>query len=210
MLLKTIAVGPIQANCSVLADEPSGRAIVVDCGGDVDRVARLLEQHHLSVVAILLTHGHIDHINGVPELKELTGAPVYLHRADEPMYLALAKQGVFFGLSAAEPPPLDGYVEHQQTLRFEGVGDVHVIHTPGHTPGGVCYRVARSPDIVFTGDTVFEGSIGRTDLWGGSYETLIASIREGLLTLPDDTILVTGHGPRTTVGRERRHNPFLG
>jgi hydroxyacylglutathione hydrolase len=185
----------------------SSSAVCIDPGNSVRQMQQLLEQQQLSISAILLTHAHLDHVEGLAAMVRATSAPVYLHPADRPLYDNVARQAQQFGMQVEALPPVDHALEHGQRLE---IGDVayDVRHVPGHSPGHVLFHVAAA-DVAFVGDIVFQGSIGRTDLPGGDYAQLIGGIRDSLLTLPDDTQLYPGHGPPTTVGHERMTNPFL-
>jgi len=208
LILEHFPVGALQCNCVILGDERSKTAVIVDPGDEVRRIADALERHGLKAVAIVATHGHIDHVGGFAELKSLTGAKVMLHEADVPLYEALAEQAAWLG---AAPPPLtaiDGHLGEAAGLSV-GATKLDVHHTPGHSPGSVSFVVPEAVPLLLSGDTLFAGSIGRTDLWGGSFEQIIASVRAKLLTLPDETVVIPGHGPKTTIGAERRTNPFL-
>ena len=203
--VRRLAVGPIEANCYVVAARGSGSAVVVDPGAEPRRIGAVLEEWDVELDAILLTHGHMDHVGGVAGLVERTGAPVHLHPGDRDFYDRAAEQATAFGLRVPQPPPPDRALTDGQTVTAGGV-DFEVRHAPGHSPGGVVLVVDGG---AFVGDCVFQGSVGRVDLPGGDAETLMASIRETILTLPDDARLWPGHGPETTVERERRANPFL-
>lgn len=183
----------------------SGAAVVIDPGGEAGMIADALEGQALE--AILLTHAHLDHLEGVAELKRRTGAPVYLHPADRPLYERAAAQAAAFGVEIEEPPPPDRELADDQRIRF-GECSFEVRHVPGHSPGHVLFYAAQA-GVAFVGDIVFAGSIGRTDLPGGDYRQLLRGIRERVLSLPDDTRLYPGHGPDTSVGHERVGNPFL-
>jgi hydroxyacylglutathione hydrolase len=185
----------------------SSTAVCIDPGNSVAQMEQLLEAEKLSVGAILLTHAHIDHVEGLAAMARATGAPSYMHPADRPLYDNVAQQARQFGMRIEVPPPVDHTLAHGQVLE---IGDTTyaVRHVPGHSPGHVLFYVAAA-GLAFVGDIVFQGSIGRTDLPGGDYAELIGGIRESLLTLPDDTQLYPGHGPPTTVGHERVTNPFL-
>lgn len=207
MILEILAVGPLASNCSIFGDEASREAIVVDPGDDIEEIERVLRRHGLRVKAILLTHAHLDHVGGAERLRVSTGAPVFLHPDDVPMLAQLEMQAAWLGL--APPPPLriDGELLEGRLVELGPVG-FEVLHTPGHTPGSVCLWLPEERKLV-TGDTLFRDSIGRTDLPGGDGRQILRSIREKLLALPDDTFIIPGHGPCTTLGRERRYNFFL-
>ena len=205
MKVVQIPNGRFVQNCYLVADEGNRECAVIDPGEDAALIARALTELHMQPIAIWLTHAHIDHVLGVPELKRLTGAPLYLHPADRPLYDRVAEQAVAFGMRATPLPPPDRDFAHGDAVR---VGDLTfaVRHTPGHSPGSVSLA---GSDVVFVGDVLFQGSIGRSDLPGGDTETLLQSIQRELLSLPDATIVYSGHGAQTTVGRERVTNPFL-
>jgi hydroxyacylglutathione hydrolase len=205
MKVVQIPNGRFVQNCYLVADEGSRQCAVIDPGEEAALIGRTLTDLGMRLVAIWLTHAHIDHVLGVPELKRLTGAPVYLHPADRPLYDRVAGQAVVLGIRAGPLPPPDRAFAHGDVVR---VGDLAftVRHTPGHSPGSVSLV---GSEVVFVGDVLFQGSIGRSDLPGGDSETLLQSIQRELLSLPDDTIVYSGHGPQTTVGRERGANPFL-
>jgi hydroxyacylglutathione hydrolase len=205
MKVVQIPNGRFVQNCYLVADEGSGECALIDPGEEAALIGRTLTDLRLRAVAIWLTHAHIDHVLGVSELKRMTGAPVYLHPADRALYDRVAAQAVAFGMRAGPLPPPDRDFAHGDVVR---VGDLKfgVRHTPGHSPGSVSLV---GSDVVFVGDVLFQGSIGRSDLPGGDSETLLQSIQRELLSLPDDTIVYCGHGAQTTVGRERGANPFL-
>ncbi len=199
------AVGPLQANAYLAICEETGRCALVDPGAEAERLLAAAANEGAEIDSILLTHAHLDHIGGVAGAKRETGVPVYLHSADAGLYRAAPIQARGFGLQLEEQPEPDRELEDGQVIEV-GKGTLEVRHTPGHSPGHVCLI---GDGFALVGDCVFAGSIGRTDLPGGDYRTLMDSINEKLLTLPDDTLLYSGHGPETTVGRERRTNPFL-
>jgi hydroxyacylglutathione hydrolase len=195
VILKMLVVGPIQANCYILGCERTRQAAVIDPGGDVDKILMSLVKDNLRCVYIINTHGHSDHSAGNKRLKEVTGAQLIIHRADAPMIMH----------QEVDSPPPDRYVEEGDLITF---GDIllKVLHTPGHSRGGISLVTDK---MVFVGDTLFEGSIGRTDLPGGDYEGLIRHVKGKIFPLGDDVVIYPGHGPKTTVGRERRTNPFF-
>lgn len=211
MLLERRAVEPFYKNGFVVGCEETREGIVIDPGDEVELLLRAVEHHALTIRYIFLTHAHLDHVTGVGRAKAALGAPVGLHEADEFLYQAVVQQGLAFGFSVEPQPPVDFHYEGEGPWRF-GRYEVRVQHTPGHCPGGVCLAVSREGEArrrLFVGDTLFAGSIGRTDLPGGDHPTLIRSIREVLFAYPDDTEVFPGHGEPTTIGRERRTNPFL-
>jgi hydroxyacylglutathione hydrolase len=213
MIVESRAVGPFFKNGFIVGCERTREAVIIDPGDEVAELVTVVARMGLTVRFILLTHAHIDHVTGVGTAKDAFGAPVLLHRADLFLYEAAPQQARMFGLAVPMLPAVDEYYAEGQVIRF-GEYDVWPSHTPGHCPGGVCLRIApagASPTAgdLFVGDTLFAGSIGRTDLPGGDPATLLASIRTVLLAFPDDTVVHPGHGPSTTIGRERRTNPFL-
>jgi hydroxyacylglutathione hydrolase len=207
-LVRTVPVGPLQCNCSIVADPDAGVAIVIDPGDEPERILRALAETTCRAIALLHTHGHFDHIGGTAEVRRRTGAAIRIHDADRPLYDALPEQAGFFGFAAEAPLPPDGGFTDGESIAV-GRFSLSVLHTPGHTPGSTCFFLAGDPAILFSGDTLFRRSIGRTDLWGGDTETILASIREKLYGLEPGTRVVCGHGPDTTIGEERRANPFV-
>jgi hydroxyacylglutathione hydrolase len=205
MRIVQIPNGQFVQNCYLVVDERAGECAIVDPGEEAGLILDKIAATGAKPVAIWLTHAHLDHVLGVPRVAAETGVPVWLHPADRPLYDAVPEQATWFGLQAPALPPPDRTFAHGDTVR---VGDLtfQVRHTPGHSPGSVCLV---GPGVVLGGDVLFAGSIGRTDLPGGDFDTLIASIERELLSLPEATIVYTGHGPETTVGHERRSNPFL-
>ena len=207
MQIVQIPNGQFVQNCYLVVDEGAGECAIVDPGEEAGLILHKLAATGAEPVAIWLTHAHLDHVLGVPRVAAETGAPVWLHPADRPLYDAVPEQAAWFGLEAPALPPPDRSFAHGDAVR---VGELafQVRHTPGHSPGSVCL-VAPTRGVVLGGDVLFAGSIGRTDLPGGDFDTLMASIERELLSLPEATIVYTGHGPQTTVGHERRSNPFL-
>jgi hydroxyacylglutathione hydrolase len=207
MIHEVIPVGALQCNCSILGDEASGEAIVVDPGDDIPRIMALLAKHNLTVKQILITHAHIDHIAGAAKLKKLTGAPILYNQRDLPLVKLMDVQAGWLGMTTPEVLPPDDTLEDGRVIAIAGlVGNI--LHTPGHTQGSVCLHLP-AENLLLAGDTLFAGSVGRTDLPGGDGPMLIRSIHDKLLPLPDETIVVPGHGERTTIGVERQSNPFL-
>ena len=204
MIIKSLAVGPIMANCFIVGCETTKEAAVIDPGDEVDRILHALAKDSLTVKAILNTHGHFDHVAGNRRLKSVTGSPLMIHRLDAPMLKSLSQSAAAWGLQAEDSPAPDRLLEDGDTVAF-GEITFSVLHTPGHTPGGVSFH---SDGAVFVGDTLFSGSIGRTDFPGGNYDQILESIRRKLFVLGDDVVAYTGHGPETTIGREKRSNPF--
>jgi hydroxyacylglutathione hydrolase len=213
MILETFPVGLLQCNCTVLGCETTRRALVIDPGDDADVILNVLERNELTLETILHTHAHLDHVGATSALARATGASVMLHQADQYLYDHIEMQARMFGFPVPETIPVDRHVADGETIRV-GQIEGEVMHTPGHTPGSLCLRMlgngtGESPTCVFAGDTLFFGSIGRTDLWGGNMDQILKSIRDRLLTLPDGMIVLPGHGPATTIGAERHANPFL-
>ena len=213
MRIATAAAPPFYKNGFVVSDDTSRDAILIDPGDEVDRLLEFVAKDRLSARAILLTHAHLDHVTGVARAKQTLKIPVWLHRDDLFLYEGAVEQGRMFGLRVEPPPPVDHFYEPGVPFEF-GKFVVDILHTPGHCPGGVCLAIgaANTPSSsreLFVGDTLFAGSIGRTDLPGGDLPTLLRSIREVLFAFPDETIVHSGHGPDTTIGHERETNPFL-
>jgi len=236
LIHEVLPVGLLRCNCSILGDRETRDAIVVDPGDEVERILEILRSRQLNVRAILSTHAHIDHVGGLARLHQATGAPILMHPDDLPLYQGMERQAKWLGV---RPPPLatvDAPLNEGETLRWGGY-QARVLHTPGHTPGSVslyipldrlagprsletkvtespgraapAQRVPRYSGCLLAGDTLFAGSIGRTDLWGGDLRTILSSIHEKLLALPDATRVYPGHGPVTSIGEEREANPFL-
>ncbi len=211
MLLEIRAVEPFMKNGFVLACEETREAVIIDPGDEVDELLAVVSAGRLDVKHILLTHAHVDHVSGIARAHAVLKAPIYLHPADLFLYNAALEQARFFGLSVEPPPPVDrSYADHAEVTFGRYAIQIH--ETPGHSPGGVCLQAGlsgRKGMHLFVGDTLFAGSIGRTDLPGGDYATLIRSIRNVLLPIGDEAEVYPGHGPKTTIGAERRTNPFL-
>lgn len=211
MIVETRAVPPFQKNGYVVACDATREAVIIDPGDEVDALLEVARSQSVKIQHILLTHAHVDHVTGVARAKSVLSVPVYLHRDDRFLYDAAQQQAAFFGLRCDPLPPIDHYYDVRQTLRF-GEFEVAVHHTPGHCPGGVCLAIGRTgsaKEDLFVGDTLFAGSIGRTDLPGGDYATLLRSIKDVLFAFGDAAKVYSGHGPQTTIGHERRTNPFL-
>jgi hydroxyacylglutathione hydrolase len=207
MILETFPVGPLACNCTLLGDEDSHEAIVIDPGDEVSRIHRRLRELGLQLKQILITHAHIDHIGGALKLKRLTGAPIFLNENDLPLLKMMAEQAAWLGIGTPETAPPDAELSEGLVVGLSRY-PAKVIHTPGHSQGSVCLHF-EPIKLLIAGDTLFAGSIGRTDLPGGDFNQIIDSIRAKLLVLPDETHVLPGHGPATTIGEERESNPFL-
>lgn len=207
MIHEILPVGQLQCNCSILGDETSREAIVIDPGDNIPSIQAILERHGLTVKFVVVTHAHIDHIAGAQGLKQLTGAPIYYNENDLPLVQMMDVQASWLQMPTPEVAPPDASLRDGQILSVNGISGT-VVHTPGHTQGSICLYL---PDqsLLIAGDTLFAGSIGRTDLPGGNTQQLLRSIHTQLLPLPDDIKVVPGHGPNTTIGEEREDNPFL-
>jgi hydroxyacylglutathione hydrolase len=207
MILETLTVGPFHENCYVIGDQETGTGAVVDPGDEAARIALAVEQTNLEIGQILITHTHIDHVGAVAALVDEYACPILMHAEAEPMLKQLPTQALMMGLKFGKVPTVNRYVGDEEVLE---VGNLKLksLYTPGHAPGHLAFYV-ESEALVLSGDALFAGSVGRTDLFGGSIDLLMRSIDERLLTLPDETKVYPGHGPETTIGDERRHNPFL-
>ena len=205
MLIKSFVIGSMESNAYILADEATRRAALIDPGMDSQHLLDVLEAERLRLDLVLNTHGHFDHVYCDGFFTSKTGARLLIHEADVPLLRQMPEVARYYGFSGADPPEPDGFLRDGDLIPV-GEMAVRVYHTPGHSPGGVCLGVG---DVLFSGDTLLAGSIGRTDIPGGSYPELIASIRTKLLPLPDATVVYTGHGPQTSIGDERQYNPFL-
>jgi glyoxylase-like metal-dependent hydrolase (beta-lactamase superfamily II) len=207
MIHEIIAVGPLQCNCSILGDEVSHEAMVIDPGADVTEILAILARHALKLKQIVVTHAHLDHIGGANELKAATGAPILLNENDAALVAMLPMQAQWLGMRDPGKVLIDASPKHGEKVTA-GALTGEVILTPGHTEGSLCLYFAPEKKLI-AGDTLFAGSIGRTDLPGGSYEKILRSLHNEILELPDDCVVVPGHGPLTTIGEEREENPFL-
>lgn len=207
MIHKAFPVGPLACNCSVVGDEKTHEAMVIDPGDEIEKVLAILQQYNLTVKQIVITHAHIDHIGGAAKLKRLTGAPVLLNANDRMLLKMLDVQAGWLGMRPPEDTAIDASVTTGDKLQT-GSMVADVLHTPGHTEGSICLYFAAEKKLI-AGDTLFAGSIGRTDLPGGSYKKIMESLHGPVMALPDETIVVPGHGPLTTIGEERDSNPFL-
>ena len=207
MVIETFPVGPLQCNCTILGDEAAGEAIVIDPGEEIGRIERRLKELGLKVKQILITHGHIDHVGGALKLKRLTGAPILMNENDMAQLDIMEKQAAWLGVATPETAPPDASLTDGMKVEVAG-HEGQVVHTPGHTQGSVCVHFA-AMKLLVAGDTLFAGSIGRTDLPGGNGRQILESIHARLLVLPEETRVIPGHGPLTTIGVEREENPFL-
>ena len=207
MILETFPVGPLQCNCTILGDEQTREAMVIDPGDNIPDILMRLARHGLTLKQIVVTHAHIDHVGGALQLKKATGAPILLNESDMPLLKMMDIQAGWLGVRPPEVAPPDTSAEEGMVVGIANHA-AQIIHTPGHTPGSICLHFA--PDnLLLAGDTLFAGSIGRTDLPGGDSKKILRSIHDRLLTLPDSTRVIPGHGPATTIAEERESNPFL-
>lgn len=202
---ETFPVGPLQCNCTILGDTQTGNGVVIDPGGDADLIMAKIQKHGLSIMAIYHTHAHLDHILAAGELKAKTGAPIYLHDADRFLWDILEQQCQMFGVPYKLQPDPDLSIKDEQDL---GCCSGVAIHTPGHTPGSTSFWF-ESLGLLVAGDTLFKGGIGRTDLWGGNFQQIEKSIRERLFSLDEGAVVITGHGPETSIGNEKESNPYV-
>jgi glyoxylase-like metal-dependent hydrolase (beta-lactamase superfamily II) len=207
MIHEIIPVGPLQCNCSIVGDEAAHEAMVIDPGDQIDDIMDIVARHGLTVKQIVITHAHIDHVGGAMKLKQRTGAPVMLNQNDQALLKMMDMQAAWIGVRPPGPIAIDHSLKDADRLQV-GKLDASVMHTPGHTEGSICLFFPDEKKLI-AGDTLFAGSIGRTDLPGGSYEKIIDSLRLRVLELPDETVVIPGHGPETTIGEERESNPFL-
>jgi hydroxyacylglutathione hydrolase len=207
VILETFPVGPLQCNCTVLGDKASGEAMVVDPGDNIPQILAILARHKLTLKQIVVTHGHIDHVGGAVRLKRATGAPILLNQNDLPLLAMMDEQAGWLGIETPEVAPPDVSAEDGMVAGIAGHA-AHIVHTPGHTQGSICLHFAQD-NLLLAGDTLFARSIGRTDLPGGDGRQILRSIHDRVLTLPEETRVVPGHGPATNIGEERESNPFL-
>jgi hydroxyacylglutathione hydrolase len=207
MIHEILPVGPLQCNCSIFGDETSREAIVIDPGADIDDILAILAHHSLTVKAIVITHAHIDHIGGAAKLKAATEAPVYMNQKDQELLARLDVQAAWLGMETPKDTKVDAEARDGDSLKL-GPADFHILHTPGHTQGSISLWIPAENKLI-AGDTLFRDSIGRTDLPGGDGRQILRSIRDKLLPLPGDAIVIPGHGPKTTIAREKESNPFL-
>jgi glyoxylase-like metal-dependent hydrolase (beta-lactamase superfamily II) len=204
---KIIPVGPLQCNCSIIGDEATREAIVIDPGDDIEDIAAILDEHKLQVKQIVITHAHIDHVGGAMRLRARTGAPILLNQNDYALLKMLDLQASWLGMKPPGAVEIEAGLAHGQTLKT-GSLEATILHTPGHTEGSVCLYFP-AEKMLIAGDTLFARSIGRTDLPGGSFEKIMRSLHDRVLVLPDETVVIPGHGSATTIGAEREENPFL-
>ena len=207
MIHEILPVGMLACNCSIFGDETTREAVVIDPGDDIDEILSVVARHELTVKTIVVTHAHIDHVGGAARLKAATGAPVYMNEADFPVYDQLEMQALWLGMDPPEQTEIDVAPRDGDVLHL-GAAEFTVLHTPGHTPGSMGLWIPSEKKLI-AGDTLFRDSIGRTDLPGGDGKKILVSIREKFLPLPDDTLVIPGHGPTTTMGHEKEFNYFL-
>jgi glyoxylase-like metal-dependent hydrolase (beta-lactamase superfamily II) len=208
MIHEVFPVGMLACNCSILGDESTGEAVVIDPGDNIEQVQQILAKHNLRAKYIVATHAHIDHVGGIEKLKHATGAAVLMHQSDLPLYQNLALQAEWMGVPTPGMTEVDQFLKEGDLLRW-GTLSLEVLHTPGHSPGSISLHLPGENHRILSGDTLFQGSIGRTDLWGGSMDEILRSIQNRLLIFPDQTPVFPGHGLPTTIGAERERNPFL-
>jgi glyoxylase-like metal-dependent hydrolase (beta-lactamase superfamily II) len=213
LVIETLPIGSYACNCSIIYSQKTREAIVIDPGNDHRTLLKKITDLKLTVKKLLHTHAHFDHIGRSNEVRAQTGATIHLHKDDQFLYDQLQMQGTFFGQSVDVPGPIDHYLQHDEEFHFEDneiITFLKTIHTPGHTPGSCCfYSQGFSTPLLFAGDTLFQNSIGRTDLPGGDSRKILQSIKEKIFTLPEETLVITGHGPMTNIAHEKQFNPFL-
>lgn len=213
IVIETFPIGSFACNCSIIYSSETKECVIIDPGNDYNGLNQIISDRKLRVKKILHTHAHFDHIGRSKELKDATGAPIYLHKGDLELYKALSQQAMFFGESVGEVSEVDYFLEDEQEISLYSKnlkGVLKTLHTPGHTPGSCCfYSDYFDTPLLFSGDTLFRGSIGRTDFPGGSYDQIISSLKNRLLILPEETNIISGHGPNSNIHTEKRTNPFL-
>lgn len=202
-----LPVGLLQCNCSIIGDTASGECLVIDPGAEIQKIMGLIQSHGLTVKQIVITHGHIDHVAGAMQLKQLTGAPILMNKNDDQQLKLLDIQATWIGVAAPDEVKIDQSMASGDIVKV-GSLEATVMHTPGHTEGSCCLHFANEKKLI-AGDTLFAGSIGRTDLPGGDFKKIMNSLHYSVLALPDETVVIPGHGPMTSIGRERESNPFL-
>jgi glyoxylase-like metal-dependent hydrolase (beta-lactamase superfamily II) len=207
MIHEILPVGPLQCNCSIIGDEATHEAMVIDPGDDIEDILALIGKHNLKVKQIVITHAHIDHVGGAMKLRAASGAPILLNQNDHALLKMLDVQAAWIGVAPPGEVKIDHSVSTGETVSA-GSHTASILHTPGHTEGSICLYFAADKKLI-AGDTLFAGSIGRTDLPGGSMQKIMRSLRDTVLALPDETVVVPGHGALTTIGEERESNPFL-
>jgi glyoxylase-like metal-dependent hydrolase (beta-lactamase superfamily II) len=207
MIFEMFEVGPLQTNCYIVGDPASGEAAVIDPGGDADVILKSLSRHKLRCRTIIITHAHFDHVGACAEMKERTGAEVIIHEIEGEFLPVQSRMAMLFGMRVKNPPPADRTVREGDSIQVGSI-EMKVLLTPGHSPGSICLSIEKEKTVM-VGDLLFQGSVGRTDFPGGSHEELISNVRKKIFTLDDDWKVYPGHGPATTVGMEKRHNPFF-
>jgi hydroxyacylglutathione hydrolase len=208
MIIDTFPVGLLQCNCTILGDEETREAIVIDPGDDPQKILQRLKSHSLTLKQIVCTHTHIDHVGAISDLQQCLGTPVAIHKADLFLFEKLDVQAKWLGIPTPPPAAIDNFIQDGDAVACRGI-EMGVLHTPGHTPGSTTFHLPGDRNILFTGDTLFMHSIGRTDLWGGSFPEIVSSIQKKLMAFDDDTLVIPGHGQSTSIGHERQYNPFL-
>ncbi len=207
MIFETIVVGPLAVNCFILGDASAGVGIIVDPGGDAEKIVAAVKKLGLAISYVINTHGHFDHVGGNRQVVAATGAQLLIHRDDTPFLSRAADVATMYGLTTENSPPADRFLEDGMVIGFGGC-ELKVLHTPGHTPGGCCLSLQEEGKVI-TGDTLFAEGVGRTDFPGSSHQALMTAIRTKLMVLPDSTTAYPGHGPATTIGHEKRNNPYI-